>query len=58
MKIEKLSNVDFGEFSYLETKDNNKSVYFIGKIIKDGNGYRLKVKDFPDFVEHNIGIRV
>lgn len=38
LKIEKLSSVDFGEFSILETKENNKTIHFIGKIIKDGNG--------------------
>ena len=38
INIEKLSTIDFGEFSYFETKDNNKNVYFIGKIIRDGDG--------------------
>ena len=38
LRIEKLSNIDFGEFSYLETNDANKNIYFIGKIIQDGNG--------------------
>ena len=26
------------------------------RLIKDGNGYRLKVKDFPDFVQHNVRV--
>ena len=37
-KIEKLSSVDFGEFSYIQTQKDNKNIYFIGKIVRDGNG--------------------
>lgn len=44
-------------FAYYDKEKMNEFRKKSGRLIADKYGYRLKVKDFPDFVHHNISIR-